>query len=215
MFDSIHLEDLHLKYWLLFAALSLCVVMGSLLLQRILRRLLGRSNARSRSLSSPMVSLVALLRRPAPLEVDSVRQVLDDLFPGRFLPRNDDCFVVEGPAPNQVAIKSLVPAHTGFFLAISAPVPYTNASPFAASLADPELIEIATNHEAWLSIDLIGPVGGVDDAYRLIGKALARLAVHPLGIVHPHTCTTLRFSDTVLNGLRSDAVLASIGVGRG
>ena len=59
-----------------------------------------------------MVSLVVLSNTHVELTVDQVREKLDELYPGQFLPpRDKGNFVVEGSVPGQFLIQSRVRTH--------------------------------------------------------------------------------------------------------
>jgi hypothetical protein len=162
---------------------------------------------------SGMVSLVVLLPEPLGLDVPALRQHLDSVFPGHFLPQTDDSFVTEGSSPAQLFVKSAVPSHSGVFFVNFIASPYTKFSEFAAHISAPPLLDLVRQHAAWLSLDLIGEIGSEDDAYRFIGKALAQLA--PLGslaIVHPEKHIIVPFAESSRDHLRADKVLRSLGM---
>jgi hypothetical protein len=106
-----------------------------------------------------IVSLVTLLRESVTLELESMRFVLDSVFPGAFVPQNDDSFVIQGSIPLQLMVKSIVPSHSGIFFVNYVPGLYTEFSSFAAHITDPFLKSWVGEHRAWLSIDQIAEIG--------------------------------------------------------
>ena len=53
-----------------------------------------------------MISWVVLSNTYVDLKVDSLREKLDEVYPGQFLPPRDKNFVINGPTPGQFLIKS-------------------------------------------------------------------------------------------------------------
>jgi hypothetical protein len=115
-----------------------------------------------------MVSLITLLREPMTFELAYVRRALDSIFPGTFLPQNDDSFVIEGSNPLQLMVKSIVPSNSGIFFVNYVPGPYTEFPPSLRIL--PILgSRRVSEHRAWLSVDRIGEIGSDGDAFRSAG----------------------------------------------
>src|SRR5262245_35393902 len=83
-----------------------------------------------------MVSLVILLNEPTNFPIESVRAMLDATFPCKFLPVNDESFVVEGSNPFQFMIKSVIPSNSGVFTAHFVPSPYADFSTVSLNVRD-------------------------------------------------------------------------------
>src|SRR6202041_355870 len=90
------------------------------------------------------------------LKLDSLRQKLDELYPGQFLPpRLQGNFAVLGPAPGQFLIQCHVTGVAGAFMLNSIRGFYTEFSDFAEAIADRSLRRKAESQCYWLSIDLV------------------------------------------------------------
>lgn len=86
----------------------------------------------------------------------------------------------------------------------SVPGPYTVFSDFADHIEDAALRQLAEAQECWLSVDLIHKHTTEQEAYRFIGKVLAKLAPPDAAVlVHPSRLVTLRFDDDVRRRLAS------------
>src|SRR5437879_5359415 len=118
-----------------------------------------------------MVSLVVLSNSFVELTLESLRESLDQIYPGHFLPpREQGSFVVEGNLPGgEFFIKSDVPGANGLFLLNTVPGPYTIFSDFADYIADPPLRRLAEDQTCWLSVDLAHELTTEQEAYRFIG----------------------------------------------
>lgn len=124
-----------------------------------------------------MISLVALSGSYVDLNVQSLSKALDELYPGKFVPLEQQAnFVVGGPVPGQFLVKSTIPGAAGMFMVQSVPAPYTEFSDFARFIADPSLRRKAQAQQCWLSIDLVHMMTNKGEAYRFIATALAKLA---------------------------------------
>jgi hypothetical protein len=179
-------------------------------------RLFGRTRPTTLDQAATnMVSLVVLVSQPVHLDVPTVQRLLDEVFPGRFVPKTDSSFVIEGTGPEQLFVKSVIPQNAGVFFVNVVPRPYTAVSGFLTKVTEPTLRSRVQGHTAWLSVDRVGAIGSVDDAYRFIGKALARLAPHDaLAVVHPSSERTVPFEGSTLAQLRADNVLQALGFAR-
>ena len=124
-----------------------------------------------------MISLVALSSSYVDLNVQSLSKALDELYPGKFVPLEQQAnFVVRGPVPGQFLVKSTIPGAAGLFMVQSVPGPYTEFSDFTRFIADPSLRRKAEAQRSWLSVDLVHMMTNKDEAYRFIATALAKLA---------------------------------------
>ncbi len=152
-----------------------------------------------------MVSWVVLSKTYLDLDAAAVRKKLDELYPGRFLPAEQQAnFVVGSKMPGMFIIKSTMAGAAGLFMLLSVPGPYTEFSDFAGSIADPLLRRKAEAQTAWLSVDLIGKITTNEEAYRFIGAVLAKLAPADAAcLVKPATKSTIVFDDTVRGQLAS------------
>ncbi len=150
-----------------------------------------------------MVSLVVLYDTYIELDLDALRQALDDVFPGEFLPpREQGSFVIDGAVPGATfMIKSAVKGAAGLFMLNNVPGPYTEFSDFA-DIADPALRDRAEQQSCWLSVDLTHPTASVEEAYCFIGKVLARIAPDDAALlVHPETLRSMVFDENVRDRL--------------
>lgn len=152
--------------------------------------------------SGEMVSLVVLYQDYVELTVESLREILNEVFPGEFLPPGDRNFVVDGAVPGATfMIKCAVHNAAGLFMLHNVPGPYTEFSEFAQHIADPALRASAEAQSAWLSIDLIVQANA-EDAYRFIGKVIARLAPDDAAfLVHPDSYGVLPFDESMRRDL--------------
>lgn len=124
-----------------------------------------------------MISLVALSKSYVDLDVQSLSKALDELYPGKFVPLEQQAnFVVRGPRLGQFLVKSTIPGAAGMFMVLSVRGPYTEFSDFARSIADASLRHKAEAQGCWLSVDLVHMMTNKDEAYRFITLALAKLA---------------------------------------
>lgn len=124
-----------------------------------------------------MISLVVLSSSYVDLDVQSLSKALDELYPGKFLPLEQQAnFVVGGRGPGQFLVKSTIPGAAGMFMVLNVPGPYTDFSDFAHFIADASLRRKAETERYWLSIDLVHMMTNKDEAYRFIAVALAKLA---------------------------------------
>ncbi len=141
---------------------------------------IGLSGAGAQSLPGSrreMVSLVALSNSYVDLDVQSLSKALDELYPGKFVPLEQQAnFVVGARIPGQFLVKSTIPGAAGLFMVQSVPGPYTEFSDFAQFIADASLRRTAEAQRCWLSIDLVHMITNKDEAYRFIAVALAKLA---------------------------------------
>jgi hypothetical protein len=187
---------------------------------RFLRAILGNASKQAAASDSDhadsdhmMVSLVVLYDAYIELDLDALRQALDDVFPGEFLPpREQGSFVVDGTVPGATfMIKSAVQGAAGLFMLNNVPGPYTEFSDFADYINDPALRERAEALSCWLSIDLIHEIEDIEGAYRFIGKAIARLApADSAFLVHPETYHHLVFNEDVRGRLADGRRLFAI-----
>jgi hypothetical protein len=144
------------------------------------------------------VNLVVLSCTRVELSVDLLRTQLDGIFPGHFLPpRRHGNFVIDGPvAGAEFFVQCAVPGAAGTFLLHTVAGPYAEVSPFAARIEDEALRRLCEAQTCWLSVDLVSRHTSDDDAYRFIGRVLARLApADAAALVHPSRLVTHRFDD--------------------
>jgi hypothetical protein len=171
----------------------------------------GLSGADAQSLSGPagrtpapsgasprreMISLVALSSSHVDLSVQSLSKALDEIFPGKFVPLEQQAnFVVRGRGPGQFLVKSTIPGAAGMFMVLSVPGPYTQFSDFARFIADASLRRRAEAQRCWLSIDLVHMMTNKDEAYHFIAVALAKLAPADAAVLFkPENNSTLLFT---------------------
>ncbi len=153
-----------------------------------------------------MVSLVALLPEWRELSLSEVREALDALFPGEFLPpREQGNFVIDGPVPGaSFLIQCNVPGHAGMFLMHNVPGPYTEFSAFISHLADSKVKELAARLPCWMSVDLLHRHTTDEEGYRFVSAALAKLAPPDTALlVHPSRYIAIAFTPEVRRTLAS------------
>lgn len=143
-----------------------------------------------------MISLVVLSNTYVDLDTASLSKALDELYPGKFVPLEQQVnFVVRGPTPGQFLVKSTIPGASGMFMVLSVPGPYTEFSSFARFIADRALRRKAEAQGSWLSIDLIRMITSKEEAYRFIAVALAKLAPADTAVlVKPETNAAITFT---------------------
>ena len=159
-----------------------------------------------------MISWVVLADSYVDLKLDSLRQKLDEIYPGEFLPpRLQGNFVVPGPEPGQFLIQCHVPGAAGAFMLNSIRGPYTDVSDFAAAIADRSLRREAERQRCWLSVDLVHRHSTDEDAYRFIGQVLAELVPADAAfLVHPGRRATIVFDDNIRRQLKNgEPILAA------
>jgi len=157
-----------------------------------------------------MISWVVLSNTYADLKVDSLREKLDEVYPGQFLPPRDKNFVIDGPTPGQFFIKSNIAGAAGMFMVISVPASYTEFSDFADVIADPALLRNVKAQCCWLSVDLVHRLTTDADAYRFIEQVLAKLAPQDAAfLVHPEKRITMPFNDDIRRRLANGAQILS------
>ena len=158
-----------------------------------------------------MVSWVVLSDSYVELKVDMLREKLDAVYPGHFLPPQDGSFVIDGPGPGQFFVKSIIPGAAGMFLIISVPGPYTE---FPICRGDRGSVGSPQGCGAiccWLSVDLIHKITSDDEAYRFIEQVLAKLAPADAAfLVHPEMRVTLGFDDDIRRRLASGRKFSQI-----
>ena len=156
-----------------------------------------------------MVSWVVLSNTPLELAAEQLRGTLEQLYPGKFLTGDQSNFVIEGPVEGaQFLIQSNVPGAAGLFMLQNVSGPYKDFSNFARRIADAQMRTEALSQQAWLSVDSIRISKSREDAYRFIGRVLARLAPPDAAfLVHPSRLTTIRFDDGVRRRLASGELI--------
>jgi hypothetical protein len=179
-------------------------------LEKLFRR--RESSTKSDDRADGMASLVVLSNTYVDLTLDTLRQRLDSLYPGEFLPpRNEGSFVVDGVVEGATfMIKSAVPGASGLYMLHSVPGPYTEFSNFDEFIDDPQLCEFAQSQTCWLSVDLMMRDSVPEqEAYRFIGSVLALFApADAAALVHPTKSLTVRFDDDVRCRLAKGSLLA-------
>jgi hypothetical protein len=152
-----------------------------------------------------MISWVVLANTYVELKLDSLRQKLDELYPGQFLPpRLQGNFAVLGPAPGQFLIQCHVAGSAGAFMLNTIRGSYTESYDIAAAIADSSLRRAVESQSCWLSVDLVHQHTTDEDAYRFISQVLAKLAPADAAfLVHPATRSTIAFDDDIRRRLAS------------
>lgn len=153
-----------------------------------------------------MVSLVALLPSWKELSVEEVRESLDAIFPGCFLPpQEDNNFVIDGPSPGaSYFVQCTVPEHSGLFVIFNVARPYSEFSDYLVHLPDAELKDLGAKQPCWMSVDMVHQTTTDEDAYRFIGAVLAKLAPPDATVIlHPSKYAATTFSSEVRRRLAS------------
>jgi hypothetical protein len=177
-----------------------CCMIGSLLAVALTWAGLSSASAQrppaDRSPRREMISLVVLSNSCVDLDVRSLSKALDEIYPGKFVPLEQQAnFVVSGSNPGQFLVKSTIPGAKGMFMVLSVPAPYTEFSDFARFITDASLRRKAEAQQCWLSIDLIHMFANKDEAYRFIAVALAKLAPADAAVlVKPETNAAILFT---------------------
>jgi hypothetical protein len=157
-----------------------------------------------------MISWVVLSNTYVDLKVDSLRENLDEVYPGQFLPPRDKNFVIDGPTPGQFFIKSNIAGAAGMFMVISVPASYTEFSDFADVIADPALLRNVKAQCCWVSVDLVHRLTTDADAYRFIEQVLGKLAPPDAAfLVHPEKRITIPFDDGIRRRLANGEQILS------
>jgi hypothetical protein len=159
-----------------------------------------------------MISLVVLADSLVELVPDELRKILDQLYPGQYLPPPEQGnFVEEGLLPGgEAMVNCTVPGASGLFVIHSCPGPYTEFSNFADHIADPSLRQVAEAQDCWLSVDLIQrhTDSTEQDAYRFIASLLAQIAPPDSAVlVNPSTQATIAFDAEVLRRIANGGPL--------
>jgi hypothetical protein len=148
-----------------------------------------------------MVSLVVLSSTPLDLTLESLRQSLDSLYAGEYLPpREEGNFAIDGAVEGvQFMIHCVLPDVAGFYQLNNVPGPYTEFSDFARRMPDAALRQVATAQTCWLSVDRVhGYDSSEEGVYRFIGRLLAMLSPPDAAILlHPSRYTAAAFTDEI------------------
>jgi hypothetical protein len=170
---------------------------------RLLQELAENGDSDAAEKSHEMISLVVLYRDYVELTVELLLEILDEVFPGAFLPPGEINRVGELNADATFMVQSAVQGATGLFMLHNIPASYTEFSDFAQYIADPALLELVQATRAWLSVDLIVPGENErDDAYRFISRVIARLAPGDAAfLVHPASNSVIAFDEDIRRGL--------------
>jgi len=131
------------------------------------------------------------------LNLNSLREKLDELYPGQFLPpRIKGSFVVARRVPGQFLIQSNVGGASGVFLLTSVPAHYVEFSTFAEAIADGPFRRRVEAQCCWISVDLLSGSDNEAEAYRFIEQVLAKLAPADAAfVVDPSKRITVVFDD--------------------
>ena len=143
-----------------------------------LRRLFGERQPQPSPLlpRKPLIALVWLRRSVRDLDADEVAALAADALGEPFTsgdPEATDYFVT-GCAPS-----FLLKRRDQTYLVHTFPRPYMDdPGAVAARASDRHLKHEVANHQAWLSVDLLGdvPPDELEDVYRVIGRLMAALA---------------------------------------
>ena len=155
-----------------------------------------------------MVSLVVLSRSSPELTLESIRNTLDKLFPGEFLPPRENAnYVVDGPVHgSQFMIQVELPTCGGIFMLYNVPGPYSGFSDFLSHLREGPLRKLAAAQSCWMSVDLIHQGEKSEkSAYQFIGALLAALApVDTAVLLHPAKMIAMEFTNAIRQQLAAN-----------
>lgn len=182
---------------------------------------------RRRDAGRSIVSLVYLLREPRPLSENRVRDVLGEALGLPFEAGDDESenFVLEVPPPPVDGIQPgrvtcfMVRVDGAMYTLNNFAMPYMSDKDAAViGVPDGRLQRAILDHNAWLSMDLLGEPEGDDKdgaarhreaAYRIIGRAMAGLAgPDVLAVYCPELDRCNEYDETLLEKLRSEQPLA-------
>jgi len=157
------------------------------------------------------VARVLLTNTFVDLTIDSLRQKLEELYPGQFVPPHiKGSFVVKGRTPGQFVIQSNVAGASGVFLLNSASRPYRDFSTFTEAIADGPLRRKVEAQCCWLSIDLAFDIANQAAAYRFIEQVLAKLAPSDAAfVVDPQKHITVVFDDELRRRFAGGEIILS------
>lgn len=158
-------------------------------------------------------SIVLLLSEFSPMSLDEIKEILDSAFPGNFIIKTDDSFVLDGPSENQYFVKSIIPYNSGLFLIIHKGEKYFAEDQLSKFSNQSKEIEKGIHeHNAWISVDLVTPIGSESAAYRFIGKAINSFALKqkPLILHHPESNKFTTYNDNSINALKSENVITEL-----
>jgi hypothetical protein len=158
-----------------------------------------------------VVSRVLLTNTFVDLNVDSLRQRLEELYPGQFMPPHiKGSFVVKGRTLGQFVIQSNVAGASGVFLLNSASRPYRDFSTFTDAIADGPLRRKVEAQCCWLSVDLAFDIPNKAAAYRFIEQVLAKLAPPDAAfLVDPQKHITVVFDDELRRRFAGGEIILS------
>ncbi len=158
----------------------------------------------------PMHAFVWLLSEPRPMEVETLRRIVERELQVTFPDGEDAHTFVVGEMP-----AFMVKLESHALLVNTFPVPYVN-NPQATSKSIPELRlqKAVLEHQAWISADMLGEyeAEALTEGFRLIGKLAAALADDRcLALYAPHLNRMVPYAPELLDCLRSDDPLEALG----
>jgi uncharacterized protein YegJ (DUF2314 family) len=142
-----------------------------------LRQLFGERQPQPPSLPrKPLIALVWLRRTPRDLDAAELAELAADALGEPFTSGDPEAtdFFITGCAPS-----FLLKRGDQTYLVHTFPRPYMDdQGAVAARTNDRQLKRAIANHQAWLSVDLLGdvPPAELEEVYRVIGRLMAALA---------------------------------------
>jgi hypothetical protein len=158
-----------------------------------------------------VISRVVLANTYVALNLDSLREKLEQLYPGQFVPPHiKGSFVVTGPKPGQFLIQSNVDGAAGIFVLTSMPKPFKDFSDFTKTIADGPFHREVEAQCCWISVTLISDSKSTAEAYRFVEQVLAKLAPADAAfVVDPAKRVTLAFDEDLRRRYTSGALILS------
>jgi hypothetical protein len=174
----------------------------------------GHAYAQTRSTGSGEpegLTRVVLTNTPLRFDLDSLRQKLEELYPGQFVPPHvKGSFVVPGRVRGQYVIQSNVSGASGIFVLNSGMESFATLSDFTKTIPDGPVRRDVEAQCCWLAVDLMYKSKSEAEAYRFVEQVLAKLA--PAGaafLVDPTKRITVLFDETMRRSFSSGAVIMS------
>ncbi|HEX4407504.1 MAG TPA: hypothetical protein VH206_01910 [Xanthobacteraceae bacterium] len=168
--------------------------------------------AQSRSVEPEGLTRVVLTASPIRFELDALRQKLEELYPGQFVPpRTKGSFVVPGRMRGQYVIQSNAGGASGIFILNSGSEPFAGLSDFTKTIPDGPIRRSIEAECCWLALSLIYKSKPDAAAFRFVEQALAKLAPPDAAfLVDPTKRITIPFDDTMRRSfMRGEMILSS------
>jgi hypothetical protein len=171
------------------------------------------ASAQTRSAGEPEGLIrVVLADSPIRFDLDALRQKLEELYPGQFVPpRAKGSFVVAGRVRGQYIIQSNVGGAAGIFILNSGTEPFAGLSDFTKTIPDGPTRRSVEAQCCWLAISLMYKARPDAEAFRFVEQALAKLAPPDANfLVDPTKRITVPFDEAMRRSFaRGEMILSS------